>query len=101
MRRADTTKTGSWVDRVPRAPTPEQAPWSKDEDAEGWTTIHRGDGGPRPPVGARLAVSLTADQMDWLEERAEAAGLDVFAFVARLIDEARAAERHAGEKSAS
>lgn len=92
MSTTDATGTGSWVDRVPRAPKREQTPWRTPEDATGWTRVHRGDGGPRPPVGARLAVSLTAEQMDWVEERAAASGLDVFAFMAKLVDDARAAE---------
>lgn len=94
MSTADTTaaKTGTWVDRVPRTPKREQRPWLKPEDAEGWTRIHRAEGRPRPPVGARLAVALTADQMAWVERQAEAAGLDVFAFMAKLVDDAHAAE---------
>jgi hypothetical protein len=43
---------------------------------------------------------LTAEQMDWVEERAEAAGLDVLAFVAKLVDDARAAETRAKKKRA-
>jgi hypothetical protein len=93
MSTKDATRTGAWTDRVPRAPKREQTPWQRPEDAEGWTTVHVGKGEPRPPVGARLAVSLTADQMRWVEERAQAIGLDVFAFMAKLVDDARTAER--------
>lgn len=97
---AGAAKTDTWLDRVPRAPKPEQTPWHKPEDAKGWTTIHRGEGRPRPPVAARLAVSLTAEQMAWVERQAEAAGLDVFAFMAKLVDDARAAEARAQAKLA-
>jgi hypothetical protein len=90
---------GSWVDRVPRTPKREQQPWRSPEDAQGWTRIHRGEGRPRPRVGARLAVPLTPEQMDWVEERAAAVGLDVFAFVAKLIDDARAAEARAAARA--
>ena len=95
MSTTDATGTGTWVDRVPRTPKREQQPWARSEDAKGWTRIHRGKGEPRPPVGARLSVPLTAEQMAWVEERAAAAGLDVFAFMAKLVDDARAAEHPA------
>ena len=53
-------KTGTWVDRVPRAPKAEQTPWLKPEDAEGWTTIHRGVG--RPHVRRRgVEVGVDGD----------------------------------------
>jgi hypothetical protein len=100
MSTTDATETGTWVDRVPRAPEHEQTPWRTSEDAEGWTRVHRGDGRPRPPVGTRLAVSLTAEQMAWVEERAAAAGLDVFAFMAKLVDDARVAEARPKKKRA-
>ena len=95
-----TDATGNWVNRVPRAPKREQQPWHSPEDAQGWTRIHRGAGRTRPPVGARLAVPLTAEQMDWVEERAQAAGLDVSAFMAKLVDDARAAEARLKKKRA-
>jgi hypothetical protein len=83
---------------VPRAPKREQTPWLKPEDAEGWTTIHSGDGRLWPSVGARLAVSLTVEQTARVERQAETAGLAVFAVIAKLVNDARAAEVRAQTK---
>ncbi|HEV8634324.1 MAG TPA: hypothetical protein VG370_08840 [Chloroflexota bacterium] len=71
-------------------PVPEQRPWLTAEDAAGWRTAYVGDG-RRREVKSRMVLELSDEQWDWLEEAAEAAGLDEFALVRKLIDDARAA----------
>jgi hypothetical protein len=72
-------------------PVPEQQPWRSNADAKGWRTVYRGDGQPRP-VASSVVVELTADQDEWLDDAAAAAGLTLHEFIGDLIENARRAD---------
>jgi hypothetical protein len=87
-----TETTGTWTDRVPRAaPRPEQQPWLTEDDAKGWTRIHRGPAtGKMPLIGVEL--DFDRPQSEWVRREAERTGLEYTEVVRRLVEQARQAD---------
>lgn len=67
---------------------PEQRPWLKPEDAEGWTVAARGKG-RRRRVAVSVMVDFDVDQSTWLRAEAERAGLDYEDVIRQAVDTAR------------
>lgn len=72
---------------------PEQRPWLKPEDADGWTVATRGKG-RRRRVAVSVMVDFDIDQSAWLRAEAERAGVDYDEVIRQAVDLARGA--HAG-----
>lgn len=80
-------------------PGPWDAPWHRKEDATGWETVYRGTG-RRRRVRSIVELELTPEQNEWVDRAAEAAGLSLHDFLAKLIDDARAVDTHEGTNPA-